>query len=261
MDRQRMRTQIGACEQILQKINSWLCSGAKETREEHWRGLVRRLRQLGREPESVTDAITELLSVTGGAFGRGSSFPLLHQEYQKLGLADRGKVDQRYGECLKVAKEEFPRVFHVQVINVPTSSADVLLAERVPTNELPRLSADQKSIARAFDIPEQEYARTKAARQLSEERYRLYAERCWDFVMEAARPHSINDVEVIYDVSSGRFYCELRQDGYARRFFLDARLVSEPLLQGDRIGLEKARDSIRFVVDQTLASDVAPAAT
>jgi hypothetical protein len=260
MDLPHMRSQTSACEQIVQQIYSRLCLGTKETREQHWRDLVRSLRQLGYEVGSVTDAVMEfLVNQAGASFGRGSPTPPLYQEYRKLTPADKNKVDQRYRECLEVAKAEFPHVFYVQVINVPAAPADVWLAERTPSSELPRLNKELRSMAKALGIPEQEYARSEAAKQFSEERYRLHAERCWDFLMEAARPHSVDAVEVIYDVFSGRFYCELRHDGRARRFFLDARLVSEPLQQGDRIGLEKARDSIRFAVDQTFASQAGPA--
>ena len=238
---------------MLQEVDSALCSGAKQLREEHWRMLVRSLRQLGHSPESVADAIMELLSVTGGSFARGPSFRLSHREYQKLSPTERKEVEQHYTKCLEAAKADFAQVFHVQVINVPASPADVLLAERAAGSDLPRLNADQKSIAKTFGIPEQEYARSVAAKQFSEERYRFHAERCWDFLMDAARTHSVDVVDVIYDVSSGKFYCELRQNGYARRFFLDARLVSEPLQQGDRIGLDKAREAIRFAVEQALA--------
>jgi hypothetical protein len=208
----------------------------------------------------VADAITELLTVTAGAIARGSTVPLLYREYHKLIPADKGKVDQRYRECLEAAKAEFPHVFYVQVINAPAAPADIWLADRTPRGELPHLNSEQKSMARARGIPEREYARSVAAKGFSEDRYRFHAERCWDFLKEAARAHSVDVVEVIYDVLSGRFYCDLRQNGRARRFFLDARIVSEPLELGDRVGLEKARDSIRFAVDQALASPPGSAA-
>jgi hypothetical protein len=248
-----MRTQPGACERILREINSRLCSGVKQLREEHWRSLVYSLRQLGHDPESVTDAVMELLSVAGGRLTRGSSIRLLHREYQKLSTAEREEVEEQYRRCFRAAKADFPQLFHVQVINVPASPADVLLAEQAPGNELPRLNADQKSIAKAFGIPDEEYARSVVAKHFSEERYRFYAERCWDFLMDAARAHSVNVVDVIYDVSSGRFYCDLQQNGCTRRFFLDARLVSEPLQHGDKIGLDRAREAIRFAVEEALA--------
>ena len=252
-----MRAQTGVCERILQEINARLCSGAKQVQEDHWRTLVRSLRVGGREPESVADALAEFLSMTGGAVGRGSTTPLLHQGYHKLTPAEMNKVEQRYRECLAAAKVEFPHVFYVQVINAPTAPADVWLAERTPGGDLPRLNSEQRSTAKARGIPEREYARSVAAKGFSEERYRFHAERCWDFVKEAARAHSVDVVEVIYDVFSGKFYCDLRQNGRARRLFLDARIVSEPLELGDRVGLEKARNSIRFAVDQALASEPA----
>ncbi len=248
-----MESRSAACERILREIESKLCSGDQQLREDGWRRLVRSLRQLGYTPEAVTDAIVKLLGVTGGSVARGSPVPVLHHEYHKLSSTEKREVNDRYKKCLETAKADFPYVFRVQVINVPASPADVLLSERAAGSDLPRLNADQKSLAKAFGIPEEEYARSIVAKQYSEERYRFFAERCWDFLMDAARTHSVDVVDVIYDVSLEKFYCELRQNGYAIRFFLDARLVSEPLQHGDKIGLDKAREAVRFAVEQALA--------
>jgi hypothetical protein len=248
-----MHSRSEAVAKILHEIESRLCSGAKQLREDRWRRLVRSLRQLGGSPDSPTDSILELLSVTGGAVARGASLPLLHQDYQRLSSTEKKEVEGLYKTCLENAKKDFPYVFHVQVINVPAAAADVLLADRAPASDLPRLSADQKSIAKAFGIPEEEYARSVAAKYFSEDRYRFYAERCWDFIKDVAETHSVDAVDVIYDVSSERFYCELRRNGFATRFFLDARLVSEPLQRGDKIGLDGAREAIRFATEQALA--------
>ena len=249
-----MRKQAEISEQVLREIESELCSGTGQSREQRWRRLVLDLRRRRRDPESAADALTEFLGEKGRAYGPGSPLRWVHRDYHTLPPAERDRLDERYRECLEAAKREFPRIFHVQVINVPSAPADTWLAERIARDQLPRLNADHKSIAKAFDISEEEYARGMAARQISEDRYRLHAERCWDLLMEAARPRSIDAVDVIYDVSSRRFYCELGHDGNAWRFFLDARLISEPLERGDRAGLEKARDSIQFAVDNALVS-------
>jgi len=240
-----MRTDSEAYDAVLKVIESKLCSGSKQAREGSWRRLVRTLRLAGCDPESP-DAVAALV--------RGEPDISPQQRYHGLLPAERIRLHDKYAECLRAAKAEFPRVFYVQVVNVPTAAADVLLAERAPGSELPHLNADQKSLARAFGIPEKEYARSEAAKYFSEERYRFYAERCWDFLEEAARIHSVDAVDVIYDVSSERFYCELRQNGFTTRFFLDARLVAEPLQRGDRIGLDRARKAVRFTAEQALAA-------
>jgi hypothetical protein len=218
-------------------------------------GWVRDLRLAGLKVESLEDGLRlGLLDdfVSGGSYsGIDPTRRHAGHMYRSLGKAERQSLTKLYADRLEKARRDLPHVFHVQVINVPAAPAD-FLAERPRGRELPHLNADQKSMAKALGIPEQEYARSVEARQFSEERYRFHAERCWDFLMEAARAHSIDVVDVIYDVSAGRFYCELRQDGDARRFFLDARVVSEPLQQGDRIGLERARQSIQFAVEQAL---------
>ncbi len=240
----------------MREVESRLCTGAKQLREDHWRRLVRSLRQLGCSPESPADGMLELLSVSGSPMVRGAPLRLLHQDYHRLPPAEKNEVDERYRTCLESAKKDFPHVFYVRLVNVPTATADVLLAERESGSDLPRLNADQKSIAKAFGIPEEEYARSVAAKYFSEERYRFYAERCWDFLADAARVHSIDAVDVIYDVSLEKFYCELRQNAFATRFFLDAKLLSEPLQRGDKIGLDKAREAIRFATEQALAARV-----
>lgn len=222
-------------------------------------GWVWGLRRAGRPVESLEEGLRlGLLDdfVSGGAYSGAQSLRRsAWQMYRSLSRAERESLSNQYAEWLEKAGAEFPYVFHVWVINAPSSPADLLVAEQTPGKMLPRLSSDQKEIARAFDISEQEYRRLKAARQFSEERYRVHAQRCWDFVMEAARRHGVNAADIVYDVSLGKFYCELRQDGQARRFLLDAQLLSEPLEQGDRVGLEKARNSIGFAVDQVFASE------
>lgn len=246
-----MRTQRDVSEQIAQWVKSQLCAGDIETREEHWRSLVRSLRQLGREPESVTDGLTELLSVTGGAFGRGSSFPLLHQEYQKLGHADRGKVDQLYRACLEAAKQDFPYVFHIEVVNVPAKVADLRFASRA-SEPLPDLNENQRSIAKAFGIPQEKYQREVLAKLYGEERYWLFAARFWAFVMEAGKSYSLDSADVIYDVAAGKFYCELKSNGNTRRAAFAAEIISVPIERGDREGILKAKEAVSVWLEEVL---------
>ncbi len=219
---------------------------------------VRALRSTGLLFESLEDAIRLGLLDDLISGGSDSGAEATHRRawpmYESLCEADRQSLAQEYTRRLQRAKRDLPHLFYVQVINVPASPADALLAARASDNELPRLNADQKAIAKAFGIPEREYARSEAAKHFSEERYEFYAERCWDFLKDAASRHSVDAVDVIYDVSSGKFYCELQQNGHARRFLLDARLVLEPLERGDRIGLDKAREAIQFAVEQALAA-------
>ena len=238
-------------DRILQQIDERLCSQNAYTREQEWRRLVRDLRGLGGDPARTSDALTEFLSVTvTKGFGDHSLGP---SDYHKLSDNEKAEVNKHYQECLKKAIHEFPFIFQVDVINVPTSPADVVLAERAAPKTLPRLNADEQSLAKALGIPEQDYKRDVLAKQYSEDRYRFYAERCWDFLIDAAKAHSIDAAGVVYDVSSGKFYCEIRRDGSARRFALNARIVWEPLEAGDKSGLDKAREAIRFAVEQALA--------
>lgn len=239
-------------ERILNQIKKRLCPHNAPDREREWRTLVRDLRRQGREASVTANALTEFLSVTAESVAPGMR-TLSPADYHRLSVAERAEVEKLYLECLTAAMRDFPYVFQVDVINVPTSPADVVLAERAASPELPRLNADQQSLAKALGIPEQGYARGALAKQYSEDRYRFYAERCWDFLMGAAKAHSIDAVGVVYDVSSARFFCEMRWHGTVRRFTLNARIVSEPLEAGDKSGLDRAREAIRFAVEQAIA--------
>ena len=243
-------------DRILDEIGKRLCSQNAHIREQNWRSLVRDLRRLGRDPATASDALTEFLSVTvskGGVHGLGP------RDYHKLSVADKAEVDSRYQGCLKEAMDKLRFIFQVDVINVPTSPADVVLAERAAPKALPRLNADQQSLAKALGIPDQDYKRTVLAKQYSEDRYRFYAERCWDLLIDATNGKPVDAVGVVYDVSSGKFNCEILLGGSARRFALNARIVWEPLEAGDSAGLDKAREAIRFGVEQVLAPRLEPA--
>ncbi len=109
--------------------------------------------------------------------------------------------------------------------------------------------------AKEWGIPNDEFARGVLAKQYSAERYSFYAERCWYLLMEAGREHSVDKVDVIYDVSAGKFFCELWRGAVSKRFALDARLVSEPFERGDMAALDHAKESIRFAVEQVFEQD------
>jgi len=200
-------------------------------------------------PDDARNAISELLSVTGG---RGTPpQQSLWDEYCGLLEGEQREIDDRYGECLEAAKREFPYLFHIDVINVPARVADLKFAAR--TGEpLPGLNENQRSIARIFGIPEAKYQLEVQAKLYGEERYRLFAERFWDLVTQAGKSYPLESAEVVYDVASGKFYCELRCDGITRRAAFAAEVISTPIERGDREGILAAKEAVKVWLEEIL---------
>lgn len=228
---------------VLHEIESRLCSGAR--REAEWRTLVRTMRKMGVKMMPVNDLyyIRELVHDE-------SCFALSPEE--------RTEIVTRYRECLQAAKKEFP-FLNVEVINVPAGVADFRFAARTD-ERLPGLNENQKSIAKAFGIPEEKYQLEVQAKLYGEERYRLFAERFWTFVMEAGESYSLDSVEVMYDVAAGKFYCELKSDGSTRRAAFAAEVISVPIERGDKEGILRARDAVKVWLEEVLGR-LAPAHT
>jgi len=200
-------------------------------------------------PDDPRNAISKLLSVTGG---RGTPpQQSLWDEYCGLLEGEQREIDDRYGECLEAAKREFPYLFHIDVINVPARVADLKFAAR--TGEpLPGLNENQRSIARIFGIPEAKYQLEVQAKLYGEERYRLFAERFWDLVTQAGKSYPLESAEVVYDVASGKFYCELRCDGITRRAAFAAEVISTPIERGDREGILAAKEAVKVWLEEIL---------
>jgi hypothetical protein len=194
-------------------------------------------------------AIRELLS---NQAGRGAPTPRSRRdEYFGLPLEERTEIDKRYRECLEAAKREFPYGFHIDVINVPARVADLRFAAR-SGEPLPALNENQRSIAKSFGIPEEKYQQEVQAKLYGEERYRLFAERFWDFVMEAGRSYPLESAQVVYDVAAGRFYCELTSDGITRRGAFAAEVISAPIERGDWEGILGAKEAVKVWLEQVL---------
>jgi len=238
-----------ACGRILHELESRLCSGNKVLRERRWWMLLHTMRLQKVRPDDARNAISELLSVTGG---RGTPpQQSLWDEYCGLLERERREIDDRYRECLEAAKGEFPYVFHIDVINVPTGVADLKFAAR--TGEpLPGLNENQRSIARIFGIPEAKYQLEVQAKLYGEERYRLFAERFWDLVMQAGKSYPLESAEVVYDVACGKFYCELTCDGITRRAAFAAEVISAPIERGDREGILGAKEAVKVWLEEIL---------
>lgn len=105
---------LNSKERVVEQVSSSLCSKNQQIREQSWRTLVEGLRNNGREPESADDAITELLSVTGGSGPFGTRFAS-PEDYHNLtdSATEKVEVDSLYKECLRTAKREFPYIFEV----------------------------------------------------------------------------------------------------------------------------------------------------
>jgi hypothetical protein len=201
--------------------------------------------------DTTQHAIQEFLSDQAG---RGAPVPQssrpLSEEYLELRPEQRTEIDNRYRQCLEAAKREFP-FLNVEVINVPARPADFTFAARAG-EPLPGLNENQRSIARVFGIPEEKYQREVQAKLYGEERYRLFAERFWAFVMEAGKTCSLNSVDVVYDVAAGKFYCELKSDGSTRRAGFTAEVISAPIERGDREGILRAKDAVKVWLEEVL---------
>jgi hypothetical protein len=238
-----------ASRRVLHEIESRLCSGNKALRERAWWMLVRTLRRQKLKIHDARSAVTELLSVTGG---RGvPPQQSLWDEYCGLSEGARGAIDNRYRECLEAARREFPYVFHIDVINVPAKMADFRFAAESGEG-LPGLNENQRSIARIFGIPEEKYQLEIQAKLYGEERYRLFAERFWDLVMQAGEPYALESAEVVYDVAAGKFYCELNCDGITRRAAFAAEVISAPIERGDREGILAAQEAVKVWLEEVL---------
>ena len=226
-----------------------MCSGNKVLLEHRWRMLLHAMRLQKGSPDDPRNAISKLLSVTGG---RGTPpQQSLWDEYCGLLEGEQREIDDRYGECLEAAKREFPYLFHIDVINVPARVADLKFAAR--TGEpLPGLNENQRSIARIFGIPEAKYQLEVQAKLYGEERYRLFAERFWDLVTQAGKSYPLESAEVVYDVASGKFYCELRCDGITRRAAFAAEVISTPIERGDREGILAAKEAVKVWLEEIL---------
>jgi len=211
--------------------------------------LLHAMRLQKGSPDDPRNAISKLLSVTGG---RGTPpQQSLWDEYCGLLEGEQREIDDRYGECLEAAKREFPYLFHIDVINVPARVADLKFAAR--TGEpLPGLNENQRSIARIFGIPEAKYQLEVQAKLYGEERYRLFAERFWDLVTQAGKSYPLESAEVVYDVASGKFYCELRCDGITRRAAFAAEVISTPIERGDREGILAAKEAVKVWLEEIL---------
>ena len=241
------------CELILQELESRLCSGNNVIREREWRTLVRTMRFLKMRPDNVWDAIQELLSDPAG---RGVPPPQsppqsLRDDYSQLPSEERAKIENRYRDCLKAAKRELPYVFYIDVINVPARIADLRFAAR-GGEPLPGLNENQRSIAKIFGIPEERYQLEVQAKLYGEERYRLFAERFWDLVMQAGKSYSLESVEVIYDAAAGKFYCELKCEGITRRAAFAAEVISAPIEHGDKEGIVRAKEAVKVWLEEIL---------
>jgi len=238
-----------ACGRILHEVESRLCSGNKVLLEHRWRMLLHAMRLQKGSPDDPRNAISKLLSVTGG---RGTPpQQSLWDEYCGLLEGEQREIDDRYGECLEAAKREFPYLFHIDVINVPARVADLKFAARTG-DPLPGLNENQRSIARIFGIPEAKYQLEVQAKLYGEERYRLFAERFWDLVTQAGKSYPLESAEVVYDVASGKFYCELRCDGITRRAAFAAEVISTPIERGDREGILAAKEAVKVWLEEIL---------
>ena len=232
-----MSNRSEACDRILSELESRLCSGNKARREHEWWMLVRTMRAEKMPVESALYAIRDVVH-------NDDCFALVREE--------RTEIENRYRQCLEAAKRDFP-FFHVEVINVPAGVADFRFAARTG-ERLPDLNENQRSIAKVFGIPEEKYQLEIQAKLYGEERYRLFAERFWAFVMEAGKAYSLNSADVVYDVAAGKFYCELKSVGSTRRAAFAAEVISLPIERGDREGILRAKDAIKVWLEEILGS-------
>lgn len=232
-----MSNRSEACQRILHEIDSRLCSG--DRREHEWWVLVRTMRATGMKVTPVNElyAIREFVH-DDGCFA--------------LPVDERTEIEDRFRTCLEAAKKDFP-FFHVEVINVPAGVADFRFAARTG-ERLPDLNQNQRSIAKVFGIPEEKYQLEIQAKLYGEERYRLFAERFWAFVMEAGKAYSLDSVNVVYDVAAGKFYCELKSVGSTRRAAFAAEVISLPIERGDREGILRAKDAVKVWLEEVLGS-------
>ena len=147
---------------------------------------------------------------------------------------------------------------NIKVINIPGSGADWKLAAAASEDELPELNEDQRSIAKAYGIPERDYRRSVLAREIAEGRYRRYAQRFGELLAKAASSHPVDSAEVVYDLWDDKFYCYLKGVKASVPLRFDATIVTGPLEHGDQGGLLDAERRVRFGVDEAFrASGVA----
>ena len=138
----------------------------------------------------------------------------------------------------------------IRIINIPGSAADWRLAATVNDDGLPELNEDQRSIAKAYGIPERDYRRSVLARQVAEGRYQRYAQRFSELLVKAAAPHAVDSAEVVYDLWEDKFYCYLKGANGPIPLRFDATIVTEALERGDQEGLVSAQRRVQFGVDE-----------
>ncbi len=146
----------------------------------------------------------------------------------------------------------------IKVINIPGSGADWKLAGTANEDELPELNEDQRSIARAYGIPERDYQRSVLARQIAEGRYRRYAQRFGELLVKAAAPHAVDSAEVVYDLWDDKFYCYLKGTRASIPLRFDATIITDPLERGDQGGLVNAERRVQFGVDEAFRMSAVP---
>lgn len=140
----------------------------------------------------------------------------------------------------------------IKLINVPGSVANWEHARRAARRELPVLTPEQRSMAKDFGIPEEDYARDVLARRYSESRYRRYTERFARLLAKAARSYSVDSVEITYDGWDNRFHCWMEKNGGTIPIIFDADLVSVPLERGDKDLLLDTEKRIKRAVEWAL---------
>ena len=208
--------------------------------------IVRELR--AKCPNLELECVFEVLpAADAGAFKCSEKWLSNIELLGKLSQKERKSLRRFVEEKLQEA-EQF--LIDIQVINVPSSAADRKFAEEVPRTKLPRLTEEQRSLARVLGVSDEEYARGVLGRRNAEDRYRRYAEHLRQLLMKAARSYSVNSAQVIYDGWGHQFSCRLkRRDGGVVPLVFDAAIITVPLERGDENGLLNAERAVKRAVE------------
>ncbi len=128
-----------------------------------------------------------------------------------------------------------------------SSSQNWLLAQNMALEELPRLSPEQKTLAGRQGIPEEAFARSAKAKELSLPELVAKSETVGRLLETLAREKfsSVHVTEVALITFYGRFEVRLEVDGTPLRLSVDEDLV-DSLLQ---TGSEESERRFRRVVD------------
>ncbi len=144
--------------------------------------------------------------------------------------------------------------FEVVVKGYSTSLDDWARANRVPRDELPSLTEEQKKFARKYGVPEEDFARSVLAGRYGSERLCAEADRFARVLQEAVhdlRPQQeIEIVQVIYSSFDRRFTCHLREGSNEFTLYVSSTQVADHLDSGDSNLRKTIKEILREKIQQ-----------